>query len=274
MLLSGALEGVPRRIVSLNPSITEFLFVLGVGDRVVATDVWSYRPREAMKTVKVGSFTNADIELINKLKPDLVILAYPVQKHLVERLSAIAPVLAVPMPVNLNAVASIFEMVGNLLDVDEEAMRITGIYMDMLGKSNVDINGVVAVMSLGDFVIPCESSYIASALNKVGLKYVRGLKCVEVITNKEGVLKVIDRAKPNLVIYEGKTKEYRPQEFNWVDKPVVYTPNDTLAHYGPSLPLDLQLLVNTVANKEAFVKNTSSVVKPSLSDAWYKPYIG
>ncbi|WP_243675508.1 hypothetical protein [Vulcanisaeta distributa] len=46
MLLTRALDGVPRRIVSLNPSITEFLFIIGAGNRVVGTDVWSYRPRE------------------------------------------------------------------------------------------------------------------------------------------------------------------------------------------------------------------------------------
>ncbi|MGC9153988.1 MAG: ABC transporter substrate-binding protein, partial [Vulcanisaeta sp.] len=62
MLLTRALDGTPRRIISLNPSITEFLFIIGAGNRVVGTDVWSYRPREAMKTIKNGSYTSADIE--------------------------------------------------------------------------------------------------------------------------------------------------------------------------------------------------------------------
>jgi len=273
VLLTKALDGVPRKIVSLNPSITEYLFVLGAGDRVVASDVWSYRPREAMKTMKIGSFTAADIESIRRLGPDLIILAYPVQKHLVDSLSMIAPVLAIPMPTNLNAIASAFEMVGNLLDMDNEAARVINTYMDALKESAVSVDNVLVVLSLGDFVIPCESSYIASALNKVGLRYARGLKCVELITNRDGVLGVVDRVNPGLIIYEGKTKEYRPQEFNWVNKPVLYTPNDTLAHYGPSLPLDIQLLTNALMRKESFVKNTSSVLRPSLSDPWYRIYL-
>ncbi len=69
MLLTKALDGTPRKIVSLNPSITEFLFIIGAGNRVIGTDVWSYRPREAMKTVKIGSFTSADIETIKRLSP-------------------------------------------------------------------------------------------------------------------------------------------------------------------------------------------------------------
>lgn len=33
-----------------------------------------------MKTVKIGSFTTANIEAIKKLNPDLIILSYPVQE--------------------------------------------------------------------------------------------------------------------------------------------------------------------------------------------------
>ena len=272
MLLTKALNGTPRRIVSLNPSITEFLYLIGAGDRVVGTDVWSYRPREAMRTVKIGSFTSANIDTIRKLSPDLIILSYPVQRQLVEPLSTIAPVLAVPMPVNLNAVMASFEMIGKLIDLDEETQRVMGVYIDLL-KRSIDIENAMVILSLGDYVIPCETSYIASVLNRVGIKYVRGLKCVELITNKDGVLSVINSINPQLVIYEGKTKDYRPQETNWISKSVIHTPNDVLAHFGPSLPLDIQLLINAIKNGEKFVRNTSSVIRPSLNDPWYKPYL-
>ncbi len=273
MLLTKALDGTPRKIVSLNPSITEFLFIIGAGNRVIGTDVWSYRPREAMKTIKIGSFTSADIETIKRLSPpDLIILSYPVQRHLVEPLSNIAPVLAVPMPVNLNAIMSSFEMIGKLLDLEEESQRVMGVYMDLL-RHSIDVENAIVILSLGDYVIPCEASYVASALDRVGIRYVRGLKCVELITNKDGALDIINRVNPQLVIYEGKTKDYRPQETSWINRPIIHTPNDVLAHFGPSLPLDIQLLINTIKNGEKFVKNTSSIVRPSLGDPWYKPYL-
>ena len=272
MLLTRALDGVPRRVVSLNPSITEFLFLIGAGDRVVGSDVWSYRPREAMKTVKIGSFTTADIEAIRKLNPDLIILSYPVQRQLVEPLSNIAPVLAVPMPVNLNAVIASFEMIGKLLDLDEETQRVIGVYMDLL-RPSLNLDKVLVVLSLGDYVIPCEISYIASVLNRVGIRYVRGLKCVELITNKDRVLNIINSVNPNLIIYEGKTKDYRPQEASWINRPILYVPNDTLAHFGPSLPLDIQLLINTIKNGENFVKNSSSIARPGLHDPWYRAFL-
>lgn len=175
------------------------------------------------------------------------------------------------MPVNLNAIVASFEMVGELLDLDEEARRVAGIYMDLL-KHSIDLERALVVLSLGDYVIPCEASYIASALDRVGIRYVKGLKCVELITNRDGVLSIINKTDPQLVIYESKTKEYRTQETGWISKPLIHTPNDVLAHFGPSLPLDIQLLINAIRNGEKFVRDTSSVTRPSLGDPWYRPY--
>ncbi|MEX0975083.1 MAG: ABC transporter substrate-binding protein [Bacillota bacterium] len=70
-----SLKGAPKRIVSLNPAQTETLFALGLGDRVVGVDTYSYRPAEAAKKEKVGDAFNLNLEKLVSLKPDLVILA-------------------------------------------------------------------------------------------------------------------------------------------------------------------------------------------------------
>jgi len=72
---SVTLKGIPKRIVSLNPAHTETLFALGLGDRVVGVDNYSYRPAEAQKKEKVGDAFNLNLEKLVSLKPDLVILA-------------------------------------------------------------------------------------------------------------------------------------------------------------------------------------------------------
>jgi iron complex transport system substrate-binding protein len=64
----------PARIVSLAPNITEILFDLGLGDRIVAvTDFCDYPPAAKAKP-RVGGFTNPSLEAIVAAKPDLVIL--------------------------------------------------------------------------------------------------------------------------------------------------------------------------------------------------------
>jgi iron complex transport system substrate-binding protein len=64
----------PQRIVSTAPSITETLFALGVGDKVVGVSRFCAYPPEVLKLPKVGSYIKPDIEAIARLTPDLVIL--------------------------------------------------------------------------------------------------------------------------------------------------------------------------------------------------------
>jgi iron complex transport system substrate-binding protein len=64
----------PARIVSTSPSITETLFALGLGDRVVGVSAFCRFPGEVLKLPKVGTFLSPDAELIAGLRPDLVIV--------------------------------------------------------------------------------------------------------------------------------------------------------------------------------------------------------
>jgi ABC-type hemin transport system substrate-binding protein len=70
----GRPAGSPRRIVSLVPSLTEALFALGLGERVVGVTAWCVHPAEAVAAVpKVGGTKSADLAAIRALAPDLVI---------------------------------------------------------------------------------------------------------------------------------------------------------------------------------------------------------
>ncbi len=64
----------PERIVSLAPSITEILFALGLGDRVVGVTRYCDYPPEALSTEKVGGYYDPNYEAMVSLRPDLVIL--------------------------------------------------------------------------------------------------------------------------------------------------------------------------------------------------------
>jgi iron complex transport system substrate-binding protein len=64
----------PKRIVSTAPSITELLYALGIGDRVVGVDRFSRYPADALKKPKIGDYANPNLEAIAALRPDLVII--------------------------------------------------------------------------------------------------------------------------------------------------------------------------------------------------------
>lgn len=62
-----------RRIVSLAPNLTEILFALDLGDRVVGvTDFCNY-PEEAAAKPRIGGFVNPNLEAILELDPDLAV---------------------------------------------------------------------------------------------------------------------------------------------------------------------------------------------------------
>lgn len=63
----------PKRLVSLAPSVTETLYALGLGGKIVGdTDYCDYPPEAAQKP-HVGAVLDPSVEKIVALKPDLVI---------------------------------------------------------------------------------------------------------------------------------------------------------------------------------------------------------
>lgn len=78
----------PQRIISTAPSITEMLYALGLGDRVVGVTRFCRYPPEAQQKPKIGDYINPNLEAIAALRPDLVIVqTNPVR--LAERLQAL-----------------------------------------------------------------------------------------------------------------------------------------------------------------------------------------
>jgi len=67
-------EKTPDRIISLAPNITEILFALGLGERIVGVTNFCDYPEEAMNKQKVGGMTNPSLEAVVSLLPDIVVM--------------------------------------------------------------------------------------------------------------------------------------------------------------------------------------------------------
>jgi len=64
----------PGRIISLAPNITEILFAMDLGDRIVGDTTYCDVPDAAKKKPKVGGMSNPSLEAVISLKPDVVIM--------------------------------------------------------------------------------------------------------------------------------------------------------------------------------------------------------
>ncbi|HEY1371132.1 MAG TPA: helical backbone metal receptor [Candidatus Binatia bacterium] len=63
----------PVRIVSLAPSVTETIFAMGYGGRLVGVTTYCDYPPEAKKIAKIGDFMNPSLEAVAAKRPDIVI---------------------------------------------------------------------------------------------------------------------------------------------------------------------------------------------------------
>ncbi len=80
----------PKRIISIAPSITEILFALGLGDRVVGVSNFCDYPEEAKKKQKIGGMSNPSLEGVVSLKPDIVVMTTDGNpKEFAERLNSL-----------------------------------------------------------------------------------------------------------------------------------------------------------------------------------------
>lgn len=115
----------PLRIVSTAPSITELLYALGLGDRVVGVTNYCRYPPEAQLKPKIGDYTSPNLEAIAALKPDLVIIqTNPVR--LGERLGALH---LRTLEINQEDIAALYnsiQVVGNATGAVTEATRLAG----------------------------------------------------------------------------------------------------------------------------------------------------
>jgi ABC-type Fe3+-hydroxamate transport system, periplasmic component len=74
--LSGpaAVPADPERIVSLAPSVTETLYALGMGTKVVGVTQFCVYPPDVVSKPKVAGFSEINFEAILRVRPDLVVL--------------------------------------------------------------------------------------------------------------------------------------------------------------------------------------------------------
>jgi ABC-type Fe3+-hydroxamate transport system substrate-binding protein len=96
--LSARPARAPQRIVTVAPSLTELVFALGAGARVVGVTQFDDFPPEVTRLPRIGGFLDPSVERILELRADLVIAAPNASNRVpLDRLVALGvPVLVVP----------------------------------------------------------------------------------------------------------------------------------------------------------------------------------
>jgi iron complex transport system substrate-binding protein len=120
-----------QRIVSLSPDVTENLFAIGAGARVVGTVDFSNHPKPAAAIPRIGSYERVDLEAVVALKPDLVI-AWKSGNSLnqVARLAAVGLPVFITQPNRVDDVAANLERLGELTGLQAGAREVAAQFRD------------------------------------------------------------------------------------------------------------------------------------------------
>lgn len=242
----------PQRIISLAPSITELLFVLGQGSKIVGVTDYCNKPEEALKITKVGGFSNPNSELIIALKPDLVIgttEGNPIE--LVDELSRISiPLFTLRQKKFddiLKNVLSVAEAIG-ALDKGKELFNKLKEYIEVRKKMKVlndKKDRILLLIWVRPIIVPGGSSYIDEIIRLSSLESATAnYKGEWVHLNEEELIKL----NYDAIIYA----THKPNEKNEVANYI--SNNKKLFKHIPIYTIDEEILRPAVSFPEVIVQ--------------------
>ncbi|CUS97647.1 cobalamin-binding protein [Candidatus Kryptobacter tengchongensis] len=196
-------ESPPQRIVSLAPSITEILFFLGLGDRVVGVTRYCNFPPEAQRKRVIGGVIDPNYEIIASLKPDLIIMTVEGNtREAFDKLSELGFKIFVTNPRNFDGILKTILDFGKICGVEARANYLVDSLKLELEKIK-DVNTgkkkpkILVLISLNPLMSAGKNTFINEIIERAGGVNVAGkLKQNYPIFSREEILKV----NPDMII--------------------------------------------------------------------------
>ncbi|MFM5242271.1 cobalamin-binding protein [Aeromonas media] len=129
--LSGA-AATPQRIISLTPHLTELLYDIGAGDRIVATDDASDFPPEVAPLPRVANYRSINLEALLAQKPDLVVAWRSAQSRMLAPVEKLGIPVFYSEPTDFASLATEMRSLGRLLGTRQKADQQADAYLARL----------------------------------------------------------------------------------------------------------------------------------------------
>lgn len=170
------IEREPQKIISLAPSITELIYALGKGDKLVGrTDYCDY-PEEVKKAPSIGSLTDPNIEKIVELQPDLVVASTHFKEDVAKKLEDLGiKVVVLYNAENFDGAYDTITTFGQIINAQDKAgelvsgmkEKIEGIKEKVKGAETPKVYYVVGFGKDGDYTATGET-FIAQMIEMAG----------------------------------------------------------------------------------------------------------
>ncbi|MFP7408212.1 cobalamin-binding protein [Aeromonas veronii] len=131
--LPGALQAAtPTRVVSVVPHLTELLYDIGAGDKLVAVDDASDYPAEVKNKPKVANYRSINVEALLAQKPDLILGWRSAQSRMLAPLEQLGIPVFYSEPTDFASLAMEMRALGKLLGVEKSANEAADRYLARL----------------------------------------------------------------------------------------------------------------------------------------------
>lgn len=182
----------PKRIVSLAPNVTEILFYLGAGDRIVGVSDYCNWPEEVKSRAKVGGMLNPSFEKILALRPDLIIISKegtPIEVY--QRLINLRLKVYVFNPKGIFDLPSEIIKLAEYVGGYDKAKFFNEKFNKELSKFSNIFHGQKALFIIwpGNLTVAGENSHIGEIMKFLGLKNIANKSSVYIQQNIEDVIK-------------------------------------------------------------------------------------
>ncbi len=151
----------PQTVISVSPGITELLFDLGVGNKIIGRTTFCNYPKEALQIETIGGISDANLERIIALRPQIVITSSMVRKDLVENIEkAGISIICLPERSNIEGVFNTLKILGKIFEKEKTADSLINnmkIQLDEIkstynkGSDKPSIYYVIGYGASGDF---------------------------------------------------------------------------------------------------------------------------
>ena len=131
--LPGALlAATPSRVVSVVPHLTELLYDIGAGDKLVAIDDASDYPAEVKTKPKVANYRSINVEALLAQQPDLILGWRSAQSRMLAQLEQLGIPVFYSEPTDFASLATEMRALGKLLGVEKSANEAADRYLARL----------------------------------------------------------------------------------------------------------------------------------------------
>jgi ABC-type Fe3+-hydroxamate transport system substrate-binding protein len=204
----------PQRIVSLVPSITEYLFALGLGERVVGITKFCIYPEEWFQSKpRVGGTKNPDMVKIQSLAPD-VIIGNKEENRLedIEALERLAPV----WMSDVNSIEDMYDFLASMACVvgcEEKGAEIIEQWKGYFRKNSTKGAGKKALYAIwkDPVMVVGKDTYIDAYLEAVGYQ-----NCVH--ESRYPRLEELENCQPEVVLLSTEPYPFKVTDFSYFQR--------------------------------------------------------